>query len=116
MGDEPRRPSPVDDLIKACERIAAFAGGYTEDRFYRSALVWSAVAYQIIVLGEAAKRLDPAVRERYLNIHWKAMVGMRDILSHQYDTINLKEIWDTIQRDIPGLLADLREIQAAWRR
>jgi hypothetical protein len=65
---------------------------------------------------EAAKRLDPAVRERYLNIHWKAMIGMRDILSHQYDTINLKEIWDTIQRDVPGLLAELREIQSALRR
>lgn len=116
MADEPRRPSPVDDLIGACEKIAVFADSCTENQFYQDALVWSAVAYQMIVLGEAAKRLDPEVRGRYMNIPWKDMIGMRDILSHKYDTIDLEEIWDTVQRDIPVLSAGLRDIQSAFRR
>lgn len=89
MGDEPLRPSGIDDLIAACERIAAFTEGCTQPQFYRSALVWSAVAYQIIVLGEAAKRLNPDVRERFSTVPWKDMIGMRDILSHKYETIDL---------------------------
>jgi uncharacterized protein with HEPN domain len=116
MGDEPLRPSGVADLIAACERIVAFTEGCTQPQFYRSALVWSAVAYQIIVLGEAAKRLNTEVRERFSAVPWKDMIGMRDILSHKYETIDLEELWDTVQGDVPRLLATLREIQLALRR
>ncbi len=110
MGDEPR-PSPADDLVDACERIVSFSSGYSEADFYQNVLVWSAVAYQIIVLGEAAKRLNPEIRERHPDIPWKDIIGMRDILSHQYDKINLQEIWDTLQRDVPRLLIGLRAIR-----
>jgi uncharacterized protein with HEPN domain len=116
MGDGLRRPSPIDGLIGACENMAAFVDGYTENRFYRTTLVWSAVAFQMIVLGEAAKQLGQEVRERYPDIPWKDIIGMRDILSHKYDTIDLEEIWGTVHEDIPRLLANLREIESALRR
>ena len=108
--------SPLDDLIGACEKIEAFADGCTEQEFRKRALIWSAVAYQMIVLGEASKRLDQEIRARFANITWKDVIGMRDILSHKYDTIDLEELWDTVQRDIPKLWADLREIQSALLR
>lgn len=115
MGDESRHPSPIDDLVGACERIISFTAECTEGDFHRSDLIWSAVAFQIIVLGEAAKRLNPEIRERYPEIPWKDMIGMRDILSHKYDRIDLDEIWATVQHDVPELLAGLRYIQAALR-
>jgi len=65
----------------------------------------------MIVLGEAAKRLSAETRERNRDVQWKYVVGMRDILSHQYNTINLGEVWRTARGDVPQLLVQLAEIQ-----
>jgi uncharacterized protein with HEPN domain len=96
----------------ACRKIIIFTDGCVEADFRQYELIWSAVAYQMIVLGEAAKRLSLEARERNGDVQWKYVVGMRDILSHKYDTINLGEVWRTAGVDVPALLVQLREIQS----
>ena len=100
----------VADLINACQKIITFTDGYVEADFRQNELVCSAVAYQMIVLGEAAKRLSPETRETNRDVQWKYVVGMRDILSHKYNTINLGEVWRTARGDVPALLVQLIEI------
>ena len=102
----------VADLINACQKIITFTDGCGEADFRQNELVWSAVAYQMIVLGEAAKRLSLETRERNRDVQWKYVVGMRDILSHKYDTINPGEVWRTARGDVPVLLVQLSEIQS----
>ncbi|WP_228016428.1 HepT-like ribonuclease domain-containing protein [Leptolyngbya ectocarpi] len=72
----------------------------------------SATLYQIIIIGEATKRLSSEFRSRYPMIPWAEIAGMRDILAHQYDRINLNTLWSVIQDDIPELLALLQPILA----
>ncbi|MDJ0731827.1 MAG: DUF86 domain-containing protein [Crocosphaera sp.] len=60
--------------------------------------------YQVIIIGEAVKRLSPEFRKQYSHIPWRDIAGMRDILTHQYDRVNLNTLWDVIQQDIPKLL------------
>ena len=64
----------------------------------------SAILYQVIIIGEATKRLSTEFRNQHSNIPWKNMAGMRDILVHQYDRVNLNTLWDVIRDDIPKLL------------
>ena len=56
-------------------------------------------------MGEATKRLSSEFRAQYPEIPWKDIAGMRDILAHQYDRVNLNTLWDAIQTDVPELLA-----------
>ena len=70
----------------------------------------SAILYQVIVMGEATKRLSPEFRAQHPEIPWKDIAGMRDILAHQYDRVNLNTLWDVIQSDIPELLALLEPL------
>lgn len=58
----------------------------------------------MIVVGEATKRLSLDFRNTHPDIPWKDMAGMRDILAHQYDRVNLDTLWDLIQHDIPDLV------------
>lgn len=91
------------DIFNALQRIQAFAAGLTKEAFQQNNEKQSAILYQIIVIGEATKRLSPEIRQANSHIPWKDIAGMRDILAHQYDRINLKTLWDVVQRDVPEL-------------
>lgn len=93
------------DILNAIRRIQSFAVNLTKDDFRDSEEKQSAILYQIIVMGEAAKRLSPEIRATTSHVPWKEIAGMRDILAHQYDRININTLWDVIQRDIVELEA-----------
>lgn len=67
----------------------------------------SAVLYQLIVIGEAVKRLSIELRQHHPEIPWALMAGMRDYLVHGYDIVDWEEVWRTTTRDIPELLNKL---------
>lgn len=93
------------DILNAIRRIQSFAVNLTKDDFRDNEEKQSAILYQIIVMGEAAKRLSPEIRATTSHVPWKEISGMRDILAHQYDRININTLWDVIQRDIVELEA-----------
>jgi uncharacterized protein with HEPN domain len=70
----------------------------------------SAILYQIAVIGEATKRISPEFRHQHPEIPWKNMAGMRDILVHDYDQIDIDVIWDVIQNKLPELLILLQPL------
>lgn len=63
-----------------------------------------AVERNLAVIGEAAKRLPEAFRKRHTNVPWKEMAGMRDLMIHQYDGIDIDEVWSAIEKDMPDVL------------
>ncbi len=98
------------DIVSAARRILQFAEGIDKSELETNEEKQSAILYQIIVMGEATKRLSPEFREQYPEIPWKDIAGMRDILAHQYDRLNLNTLWDVIQSDIPEVLALLESL------
>lgn len=88
------------DILNAIKRIQLFATDLTKDTLRANEEKQSAILYQIIVIGEATKRLSPEIRAANPHIPWKDIAGMRDILAHQYDRININTLWDVVHRDI----------------
>jgi len=64
----------------------------------------------LLVLGEAVKRLSEETRARHPDIPWRRVAGMRDRLIHEYDDVDLDEVWVTINSDIPRLTAMLEPL------
>ncbi len=62
------------------------------------------------IVGEAAARMPVEEQSRYPSIPWKEIVGMRNRLVHGYDVIDLDVLWDTVQIDLPQLIAELEHI------
>lgn len=67
----------------------------------------SAVVRKLEIIGETAKNIPDSVREKYPDIPWKGMSGMRDRLIHGYFGINYKLVWGTVRTDIPSLLSSV---------
>ena len=62
------------------------------------------------VIGEATNQIDPSIRERYSDVPWSDMAGMRDVLIHRYFAVELEVVWDTIHNRFPKIELDLRRI------
>jgi uncharacterized protein with HEPN domain len=62
------------------------------------------------VIGEAGNLVDRAYIDKYPDIPWKKMIGMRHRLIHGYFDINLDIVWDTVIKDLPNLVSQLEKI------
>lgn len=97
-------------IVQAARTLLSFTHGLDRERFAQDPRTRSAVLYQLLVIGEAAKRLSPAFTAEHRAIPWRAVAGMRDKLIHGYDVVDLDEVWRTAQTGIPTLLRELEPL------
>lgn len=80
------------DILQAARLALTFVDGMTRTRFLEDLMCQSAVIRQIEIIGEATKRLSEAFRKKHPEIPWRQMAGMRDLLLHAYDHVDLADI------------------------
>jgi uncharacterized protein with HEPN domain len=106
----PRDEATLLDIVKAARLVRMFVQGMTQASFVEDIKTQSAVQHQLLVIGEAVKRLSQTTRDQHPTIPWSLMAGMRNHLIHGYDTVDLAEVWNTATRDIPRLVAQLEPL------
>ncbi|MFB8788819.1 MAG: DUF86 domain-containing protein [Potamolinea sp.] len=92
------------DIARAGQLVLQFAQEINREQLASDLLRQSAILYQISIMGEATKRLSREFREQHSEVPWDDVAGMRDIIAHQYDRIDLDIVWQVIVRNIPELL------------
>jgi len=97
------------DIVKAARLVQSFVQDMSRDVFMHDPKTQSAVQHQLMVIGEAVKRLSQDFREQHA-IPWPLIAGMRDRLIHGYDTVDLNAVWNTAVRDIPALVIQLEPL------
>jgi len=102
----------LHDIVNAVHLVSNFINGFEKKSFLDDWKTRSAVLYQLLVIGEAVKRLSMEFREQHPEIPWTLMAGMRDNLIHGYDLTDWDEVWKTATTDIPDLLRKIEPLLA----
>ncbi|MBM3131709.1 MAG: DUF86 domain-containing protein [Chloroflexi bacterium] len=98
------------DIVRAGQLILEFKEGMDKTAFGKDLKTQAATAHQLMVIGEAVKRLSSGFRESHPEIPWALIAGMRDKLIHAYDIVDLEEVWHTATIDVPRLLVAIEPL------
>ena len=100
----------IHDMLIESQFARQFLGEKSYDEFVADPLASRAVVRSLEVVGEACRRLPREFREKYPQVPWADIAGMRDRLIHDYTGINYRIVWDTVKQKLPGLEAELNAI------
>ena len=92
----------LEDILSALLRIEEY-GRRGEQEFLTDHLLQDALIRQLSIVGEASAKLPRSLREQHPEIPWKLIVGMRNVIIHDYSEIKPERIWQTVVEDLPLL-------------
>ena len=99
------RKSSLDAYREAAVLVARYVEGVSEARILEDTLRQDAVIRRIQIIGEAVRHLSQELLSNMPDFPAKEARGMRNILVHDYEGVNIGRVWDTAIEDIPVLRA-----------
>lgn len=107
MSANKRDAAHLWDMREAARDCLEFIKNATYEEFCADRMMHSAVERKLEIPGEAAGRVSEEFQLSHSNIPWKEIKGIRLVLAHRYGDVNLHQLWQTLQRDIPDRLPKL---------
>ncbi len=100
----------LDDMLAHARMAREFIDKIAWDQFATDAKTQFATARAIEIIGEAARRVPDHIQKRYPHIPWRQVIGMRNVLAHNYDGADPRIIFDTATLFLPSLIEHLTAI------
>lgn len=105
-----RNQEALVDIVEAIKLILQYSADQDINTLAANIEKQDAILRRITIIGEATKRLTKYFRDQNPHVPWKEMAGIRDVITHDYDEIDLREIWTVIRDDLPSLLDELEPL------
>jgi uncharacterized protein with HEPN domain len=99
-----RKASPaLNDILDAIVGIESVTAGKSFVDFEKDWLLRRGVERAIEIISEASRRIPPELQDTRMDIPWRDVATIGNILRHRYQTISNRIIWDVVQNDLPAL-------------
>jgi uncharacterized protein with HEPN domain len=102
----------LDHIIESIEALEKHSANLSKEDFLNSLLIQDAICRRLEIIGEAANKLDDEFKEKHPDIPWYKIVGMRNLLIHEYFHVDLDQVWNTLQNSIPELKVQVLNMYA----
>jgi uncharacterized protein with HEPN domain len=90
------------DMLEAIENIERYAT-QGKEAFEKDELLQNWIVRHLQIIGEAARIMPQDLIDKTPHIPWSKMIGMRNILVHDYFRIDTEIVWQVVERDLPNL-------------
>lgn len=104
MQPEERDLAYLWDMREACREISEFLSGQSLEEFQNNRMLRRAVERSLEIVGEAARHVSDACMSRHSDIPWKSIIGLRNLLAHEYGETRLERLYLTATEKVPELL------------
>ncbi len=101
-------------ILDSTTEIIRFLGDKTRAEFNNDRLLQLALTRLVEIIGEAANHISSSVREKYPDVKWAQIRGMRNRLTHAYFEVDLDLLWATVIVSIPELHRQVQQILSEW--
>ena len=105
-----RDPANLWDMLEAAGRIQDFLKDKTFEDFLRDDMLRAAVERNIEIIGEAARRISDELKQEHPEIPWRKIIAQRNVLIHEYDDIDYKQIWEVATFHLVRLIDQIRPL------
>jgi uncharacterized protein with HEPN domain len=106
----PRDAARLRDILYASQLVAKFVQGLILEDFLANLEKRSAVAYQLVIIGEAVTHLSKELKERHPEVPWAFIKGMRNIATHEYGRLDYVTVWVAASTEVPELATRIQAI------
>lgn len=102
----------LDDILQHARLAESFIAGMSLAEFIADTKTQFAVIRALEIIGEAARAIPVEIRERFPNVAWPQMVGMRNRLVHAYWGVDAQTVYDTVAVDVPAVIETICAVVA----
>jgi uncharacterized protein with HEPN domain len=99
----------IEDILDSITKIEQYTQTVNEQDFLTNTQLQDAVLRRLEIIGEAVKHIPQAFKDKYPDIPWKKIAGLRDVLIHEYFGVNIHRAWKVAKQDIFVLGDKLQE-------
>lgn len=101
------------DMLDAAQAALQFTQDMRFEDFLKNRMARNAVERNLEIIGEAARCVSPELKEAHPEMPWGAMIGLRNVLAHEYGEILYERLWAICTRQLAGLIRQLEDIGVA---
>ena len=101
----------IEHILQCIEHLEQYLKGITKKEFPASVQLQDSVIRRIEIIGEAVKNIPKQVKNKYPDIAWKEIAGMRDILIHEYFGVDLGLTWKVATKDVRHLKTRILKVK-----
>lgn len=99
----------IMDIVQYGEAAMRHVDDLSLEQFADSELRQHAAAHALMAIGEAANKVSHGFSEAHPEVPWRAIIGLRHRIVHDYMSINIRRVWETVRADLPPLIATLKQ-------
>ena len=100
----------IQKIINYINEVKEYVEDMQAEDFFKDKKTMTACAFSVSQIGEIAKEISDETQDRYADIPWSAIKGMRNKIVHDYENIDLAVLWGTIEKSLPELKSNLEKI------
>ncbi len=100
----------VRDMLESLRKVETYLGQLTYGEFLNDSKTQDAVIRNLEIIGEAVRHIPKEIQQRYGDVPWAQVVGLRNRLAHGYFVIDPEIVWHICKEDLPLLRARLEQL------
>ncbi len=100
----------IHHILESIDLIEKYSKNTTQAQFLKKSSMQDAIIRRLEIIGEAVKNLPDSFRAKHVDVPWKKIAGMRDVLIHEYFDVDLALTWKVVKVELPAIKKKLSSL------